>query len=87
MTRSLNRTSTKGSPSSASVEVDVLQHAFESRVVVFEFSEGLVEAIADLMVQVVSEVLPAGEFGDEEGVLVEVRVVGPLLGLSRAGWR
>ena len=65
----------------------MLQHAFEGRVVVFEFSEGLVEAIADLMVQVVSEVLPAGEFGDEEGVLVEVWVVGPLLGLFRAGWR
>ncbi len=59
------------------VEVDVLKHAFKSLVGVFECGKGFVEPVADLVVQVGLEVGPAGGFGDEERVVVEVPIVGP----------
>ena len=42
------------------VEVDVLEHAFERRVGVLQRGERLVEAVADVVVQLVADVVPAG---------------------------
>ena len=58
-------------------EVDVLDHAFEGGVGLLQRREGLVEPVADVVVDLVEEVVPARLLRDEEGLGVEVRAVRP----------
>ena len=53
-------------------EVDVLDDAFEGRVGLLQRGEGLVEPVADVVVDLVEEVVPPGLLWDEEGLRVEV---------------
>ena len=62
------------------VEVDVVEDALQPRVLLFEGRQRSVEAAADVVVQLVTDVLPAGERGQEE-VVVEAGRLGALLRL------
>ncbi len=58
-------------------EVDVVEHALQAGVLLLQRPQGLVEPVADVVVQLVAQVLPAGPLGDEEGVLVVALGVSP----------
>ena len=60
------------------------EHAFERRVVRLERGERLVQPVADLVVEVVADVLPAACGRDEERVAVVVGIVGSSLGVLLA---
>ena len=44
-------------------EVDVVEHALQARVLLLQGRQGLVEPVADVVVQLVAQVLPAGLLG------------------------
>ena len=58
-------------------EVDVLDDAFEGGIGFLERREGLVEPVADVVVYLVEQVVPARFLRDEERLRVEVRATWP----------
>jgi len=62
-------------------EVDVLDYALEGGVRLLQRRERLVEPVADVVVDLIAQVLPPSSRRDEERAGVEVRSPGPLLGL------
>jgi hypothetical protein len=65
-------------------EVDVGEHTLQARVLLLQRRQGLVQPVADVMVQLIAQVPPAGALGDKEGVAVVALRIRPLLGLLLA---
>ena len=73
-----------GGRANPSVEVDVLEHAFERWVVSLEGGERLVESVTDLVMKVVANVTPTALRRHEERFAVVIRVIGPTIGVLLA---
>jgi hypothetical protein len=65
------------------VEIDVLEDALKRRVLVLERGKSLVEARADVLVEVLVDPLPPRRRWRKERVVVEGGRLGPLLGFLR----